>query len=54
MRDATTSPAASKRGVPPHHWIDHAWLALRTEDVIDATRPIVDPHHHIWDRPHHR
>jgi predicted TIM-barrel fold metal-dependent hydrolase len=26
------------------------WLALRGEDVIDAARPIVDPHHHLWDR----
>ena len=26
------------------------WLALREEDVIDPERPIVDPHHHLWDR----
>jgi predicted TIM-barrel fold metal-dependent hydrolase len=26
------------------------WLALRDEDVIDPARPIVDPHHHLWDR----
>jgi predicted TIM-barrel fold metal-dependent hydrolase len=26
------------------------WLALHTEDVIDPARPIVDPHHHLWDR----
>ena len=26
------------------------WLALRTEDIIDPARPIVDPHHHLWDR----
>jgi predicted TIM-barrel fold metal-dependent hydrolase len=26
------------------------WLALRTEEIIDPTRPIVDPHHHLWDR----
>lgn len=44
--------AASRRGAPPHHWVDEAWLALRDEDVLDAGRPIVDPHHHIWDRPH--
>lgn len=25
------------------------WLALRVEDVIDPTRPIIDPHHHLWD-----
>jgi predicted TIM-barrel fold metal-dependent hydrolase len=26
------------------------WLAQRTEEVIDPARPIVDPHHHLWDR----
>ena len=26
------------------------WLALRKEEVLDPTRPIVDPHHHLWDR----
>src|ERR1700686_500317 len=26
------------------------WLAPRPEEIIDATRPIVDPHHHLWDR----
>jgi predicted TIM-barrel fold metal-dependent hydrolase len=26
------------------------WLALHSEDVIDPARPIVDPHHHLWDR----
>lgn len=27
------------------------WLALRTEPVIDPDRPVVDAHHHLWDRP---
>jgi predicted TIM-barrel fold metal-dependent hydrolase len=26
------------------------WLAQHTEDIIDPARPIVDPHHHLWDR----
>ena len=26
------------------------WLALRKEEILDPTRPIVDPHHHLWDR----
>src|SRR3984893_10128878 len=26
------------------------WLAQLTEEVIDPSRPIVDPHHHLWDR----
>lgn len=45
---------AKKRGAPPHHFIDDEWLARRDEPVLDAPRPIIDPHHHLWDRPHHR
>src|SRR6202012_5152959 len=26
------------------------WLAQYTEEVIDPKRPIIDPHHHLWDR----
>src|SRR3981081_171893 len=26
------------------------WLAPRKEEVLHSTRPIVDPHHHLWDR----
>src|SRR3954453_14061806 len=26
------------------------WLALHNEELLDPTRPIVDPHHHLWDR----
>src|SRR6201747_713718 len=26
------------------------WLASLQEEVIDPARPIVDPHHHLWDR----
>src|SRR5688572_31664535 len=27
------------------------WLALRSEPVVDAARPIIDAHHHLWDKP---
>jgi predicted TIM-barrel fold metal-dependent hydrolase len=26
------------------------WLAQYSEEIIDPSRPIVDPHHHLWDR----
>ncbi|HWM48476.1 MAG TPA: amidohydrolase family protein [Xanthobacteraceae bacterium] len=29
---------------------NNAWLALRDEDVIEPALPIIDPHHHLWDR----
>jgi predicted TIM-barrel fold metal-dependent hydrolase len=44
--------AVGKRGAPPHYYVDDVWLALRTEEVLDAALPIVDPHHHLWHRPH--
>src|SRR3954452_15994461 len=28
------------------------WLALHQEEIIDPLRPIVDPHHHLWNRGH--
>ena len=32
--------------------VEHeAWLALRTEEAIDPDLPIIDPHHHLWERP---
>lgn len=27
------------------------WLALHQEDIIEPALPIVDAHHHLWDRP---
>src|ERR1700741_2889665 len=30
-------------------WDD--WLARRTETSIEPGLPIVDPHHHLWERP---
>jgi len=30
--------------------INEDWLALRREEPIDPAMPIVDPHHHLWDR----
>jgi predicted TIM-barrel fold metal-dependent hydrolase len=31
--------------------IDHEWLALYDEEVLEPDLPIVDAHHHLWDRP---
>ncbi|MSP50661.1 MAG: amidohydrolase [Alphaproteobacteria bacterium] len=27
------------------------WLDRRREDILEPALPIVDPHHHLWDRP---
>jgi predicted TIM-barrel fold metal-dependent hydrolase len=45
---ATSTAAASKSGLYADPRPD--WLAQRMEDIIDPARPIVDPHHHLWDR----
>lgn len=34
-----------------HIPIREEWLALRPEEPIDRDRPIVDAHHHLWDKP---
>jgi len=30
------------------------WLARRSETILEPDLPIVDPHHHLWDRPRWR
>src|ERR1700694_3477768 len=27
------------------------WLARRKEEILEPALPIIDPHHHLWDRP---
>lgn len=27
------------------------WLALRSEAAVDPDRPLIDAHHHLWDKP---
>jgi L-fuconolactonase len=33
-----------------HLDLDDAWLAKHHEPIIEPDLPIVDPHHHLWDR----
>ena len=30
------------------------WLDKRHEEIIEPELPIIDPHHHLWDRPNYR
>lgn len=34
----------------PHLPVREAWLALRNEPTLEPELPIVDAHHHLWDR----
>src|SRR3954471_12875850 len=45
---AVSTAPASKSGLYADPRED--WLAQYTEEIIDPARPIVDPHHHLWDR----
>lgn len=33
---------------------DHSWLHKVQEEIIDPERPIIDPHHHLWERSNSR
>ena len=44
---ASTLPSA-KSGLYADPRVD--WLALHEEEILDPARPVVDPHHHLWDR----
>ena len=35
----------------PYLPVRDEWLARRTETVLEPALPIVDPHHHLWERP---
>ncbi len=30
--------------------VDEAWLAKQSEPILEPELPIIDPHHHFWDR----
>ncbi|MGB3405898.1 MAG: amidohydrolase family protein [Jannaschia sp.] len=34
----------------PHPGVRPDWLALRHEDALDPDQPIIDAHHHLWDK----
>jgi L-fuconolactonase len=37
------------------HAPDEAWLAKQpAESILDSSLPIIDTHHHLWERPDHR
>ncbi len=48
----STNSTATER--PWHVPNPKEWLALQVEEIIEPDLPIVDPHHHLWDRPEWR
>ena len=51
---APATPGTAVNAPPSPPYPDPAWLALRQEEIIEPGLEIVDPHHHLWDRPEHR
>jgi predicted TIM-barrel fold metal-dependent hydrolase len=56
---AAQPPAAEPPAVQPVMPASQApvradWLARHTEDILEPGLPIVDPHHHLWERPGYR
>jgi predicted TIM-barrel fold metal-dependent hydrolase len=43
-------PAADAES-PYYLPVRQAWLDRRTEPILEPDLPIIDPHHHLWDRP---
>jgi len=46
----STNAAPTSRHLP----IRKDWLAATQETALEPDRPIIDPHHHLWDRPGNR
>ena len=51
---APASPAATANSPPSPSYPNPTWLAQRKEEILEPGLEIVDPHHHLWDRPGHR
>ncbi len=47
MNDKTAAKPAERKFI---YQVREDWLALRREEPIDKSLPIIDPHHHLWDR----
>jgi L-fuconolactonase len=57
---AMVAPPAQAQGTPPpavlpiQAPVRQDWLDKRHEEIIEPDLPIIDPHHHLWDRPGYR
>src|SRR5258708_24957259 len=48
MTETSSSAATVASNYLP---VRQSWLDRRREPILDPDLPIVDPHHHLWDRP---
>jgi predicted TIM-barrel fold metal-dependent hydrolase len=60
MRDLDIGPSGggamsiAPGAASPHFPVRPDWLARHDEPVLEPDLPIVDAHHHLWDRPENR
>jgi hypothetical protein len=45
------SIASTSATTPYYLPVRQEWLDRRKEPILEPDLPIVDPHHHLWDRP---
>jgi len=50
LAQGTPAPAV----LPVQAPVRQDWLDKRHEEIIEPELPIIDPHHHLWDRPGYR
>src|SRR5215472_5286685 len=50
----TEKMESSQTPASRHLPIRKDWLAATQEAALEPDRPIIDPHHHLWDRPGNR
>ena len=43
--------SSSTTTTSPYLPVRDDWLARRKEAILEPSLPIVDPHHHLWERP---
>jgi predicted TIM-barrel fold metal-dependent hydrolase len=46
-----TAPGARTASLSSNFDVRPEWLARWSEPILEPELPIVDPHHHLWDRP---
>jgi hypothetical protein len=46
----SASPIPSATSVGHYLPVRQAWLERRKEPIVEAELPIIDSHHHLWDR----
>jgi predicted TIM-barrel fold metal-dependent hydrolase len=51
MKPTTPTDTAQPTAISSHLVVRPEWLARRQEEILEPGLPIIDPHHHLIDRP---